>query len=284
MKQPPGFVDSSLPSHVCRLHKSLYGLKQAPRAWYTRLSDFLLSIDFRASKVDTSLFILSDGTNIFYLLVYVDDILFTGSNSAMLHHLIQLLSSEFKLRDLGVIHYFLGIEVQSTGMGLMLLQHKYILPANPLILQSPLRKSLYYRITHSLILRDFAKSWVLFNILPSPIQIYALLLTESVSLCMLLQILIGPLLSVFYVILKVRHLMVFISLEDPLLLYMALQMQIGLVVLMITSLRLAILSFLIRRRFLGNPASNAQLLAPLLRLSIKLLLMVPLKSFGFNTC
>jgi len=126
MKQPPGFVDSSLPSHVCKLHKSLYGLKQAPRAWYTCLSDFLLSIGFRASKVDTSLFILSDGTNIFYLLVYVDDILLTGSNSAMLHHLIQLLSSEFKLRDLGAFHYFLGIEVQSTGMGLMLRQHKYI--------------------------------------------------------------------------------------------------------------------------------------------------------------
>jgi hypothetical protein len=59
--------------------------------------------------------------------VYVDDILLTGSNSAMLHHLIQLLSFEFKLRDLGVVHYFLGIEVQSTGMGLMLCQHKYIL-------------------------------------------------------------------------------------------------------------------------------------------------------------
>jgi len=112
---------------VCRLHKSLYGLKQAPRAWYTRLSDFLLSIGFIASKVDTSLFILSDGTNIFYLLVYVDDILLTGSNSAMLHHLVQLLSSEFKLRDLGDVHYFLGIEVQSTCMGLMLRQHKYIL-------------------------------------------------------------------------------------------------------------------------------------------------------------
>jgi histone deacetylase 1/2 len=127
IKQPSGFVDSSLPSHVCRFHKSLYGLKQAPRAWYTRLSDFLLSIGFRASKIDTSLFILSDGSNIFYLLVYVDDILLTGSNSAMLHHLIQLLSFEFKLRDLGVVHYFLGIEVQSTGLGLMLRQHKYIL-------------------------------------------------------------------------------------------------------------------------------------------------------------
>jgi hypothetical protein len=127
MKQPPGFVDPTLPSHVCRLHKSLYGLKQAPRAWYTRLSDFLLSIGFLASKVDTSLFILSDGTNIFYLLVYVDDILLTGNNSAMLHRLVQLLSSKFKLRDLGDIHYFLGIEVQSIGMGLMLRQHKYIL-------------------------------------------------------------------------------------------------------------------------------------------------------------
>jgi hypothetical protein len=118
---------STLPSHVCRLHKSLYGLKQAPRAWYTHLSDFLLSIGFLASKVDTSLFILSDGTNIFYLLVYVNDILLTGSNSVMIHRLIQLLSSDLKLRDLGTVHYFLGIEVQSTGMGLMLRQHKYIL-------------------------------------------------------------------------------------------------------------------------------------------------------------
>jgi hypothetical protein len=73
------------------------------------------------------LFILFDGTNNFYLLVYVDDILLTDSNSAMLHRLIQLLSSEFKLRDLGVVHYFLGIKVQSTGLGLMLRQHKYVL-------------------------------------------------------------------------------------------------------------------------------------------------------------
>jgi len=131
MKQPPGFVDSTLPSHVCKLHKSLYVLKQALRAWYTHMSDFLLSIGFLASKVaskvDTSLFILSNSTNIFYLLVCVNDILLTGSNSAMLHRLIQLLSFEFKLRDLGAVHYFLGIEVQSTGMGLMLHQHKYIL-------------------------------------------------------------------------------------------------------------------------------------------------------------
>jgi hypothetical protein len=84
MKQPPSFVDSALPSYVCRLHKSLYGLKQAPQAWYTRLNDFLLSIGFCASKVDTSLFIFSVGADICYLLVYVDDILLTGSNSLLL--------------------------------------------------------------------------------------------------------------------------------------------------------------------------------------------------------
>jgi hypothetical protein len=112
MKQPLGFVDSTLPSYVCRLHKTLYGLKEAPRAWYTRLSYFLLSLGFHTSKVNTSLFILFVGAaDMFYLLVYVDDILLTGSDSTMLHHLIQLLSSKFKLRDLGCVQYFLGIEV-----------------------------------------------------------------------------------------------------------------------------------------------------------------------------
>jgi len=125
MDQPPGFVHSDFPTHVCRLHKSLYGLKQAPRAWYKRLSDFLLSIGFQASKADTSLFILSYGGALFYLLVYVDDILLTGSNSELLHKLINLLSSEFKLRDLGMVHYFLGIEVKPTSMGILLSQQKY---------------------------------------------------------------------------------------------------------------------------------------------------------------
>ena len=123
MKQPPSFVYSTLPSHLCWLHKLLYGLKQALRAWYTRLSDFLLSIGFLASKVDNSLCILSDGTNIFYLLVYVDDILLTSNNFAMLHCLIQLLSSEFKLHYLGTVHYFLVVArlKNPRGVGLAIL-------------------------------------------------------------------------------------------------------------------------------------------------------------------
>jgi histone deacetylase 1/2 len=127
MQQPSSFVNTALPTHVCRLHKSLYSLKQAPRAWYMRLSDFLLTIGFRASKVDTSLFILNGTPDICYLLVFVDDILITGNNSKLIHRLITLLSSEFKLRDLGHARYFLGIEVAPTSMGLVLSQHKYVL-------------------------------------------------------------------------------------------------------------------------------------------------------------
>jgi hypothetical protein len=127
MQQPMGFVNPILPTHVCRLHKSLYGLKQTLRAWYTRLSDFLLSIDLRASKVDTSLFILIMNHDICYLLVYVDDILLTGNNSTLIYCLISLLSSEFKLRDLGNVHYFFGIEVTPPSIWLILSQHKYAL-------------------------------------------------------------------------------------------------------------------------------------------------------------
>ena len=93
MAQPPGFINLALSSYACCLYKSLYGLKQAPRAWYNRLTEFLLSIGFQASKGDTSLFILSLDGAMISLLVYVDDILLTGSNLVVLHRLITLLQS-----------------------------------------------------------------------------------------------------------------------------------------------------------------------------------------------
>ncbi|KAI5338475.1 hypothetical protein L3X38_017746 [Prunus dulcis] len=82
MTQPSGFLDSSQPHHVCRLHRSLYGLKQAPRAWFQCLSSSLLQLQFVGSKMDSSLFVFNDRTTIIYVLVYVDDIIITGNNSA----------------------------------------------------------------------------------------------------------------------------------------------------------------------------------------------------------
>jgi Reverse transcriptase (RNA-dependent DNA polymerase) len=57
MSQPPGFVDSQNPTHVCRLHKAIYGLRQSPRAWYQKLSDTLVHLGFHSSSSDPSLFL-----------------------------------------------------------------------------------------------------------------------------------------------------------------------------------------------------------------------------------
>jgi hypothetical protein len=59
MGQLPGYVHKTMPHHICKLDKALYGLKQAPRACYSRLSTKLISLGFKSSKVDTSLFYYS---------------------------------------------------------------------------------------------------------------------------------------------------------------------------------------------------------------------------------
>jgi len=95
MLQPPGFVNKSFPDHVCRLKKALYGLKQAPRAWYMELRVFLLSLGFVNSTADASLFISQKSGSTLYLLVYVDDIIVTGSSPTELSNLISPLLLDF---------------------------------------------------------------------------------------------------------------------------------------------------------------------------------------------
>lgn len=112
------------PNHVCKLHKALYGLKQAPRAWYDMLSKSLIKQGFHNSLANSSLFVLTQGHDLVYVLVYVDDILITRTNSVLVD-IIQSLGSDFALKDLGTLHYFLGIEVVSTPTGLVLSQTKY---------------------------------------------------------------------------------------------------------------------------------------------------------------
>ncbi|RVX14187.1 Retrovirus-related Pol polyprotein from transposon RE1 [Vitis vinifera] len=126
MEQPPGFINEDLPNHVCKLNRSLYGLKQAPRAWFDRLSQCLLHLGFCCGKTDSSLFILRKGQSIVLLLIYVDDIIVTGNDNNIISDLISTLSSEFSLKDLGSLHYFLGLEVKYLPNGLFVSQTKYI--------------------------------------------------------------------------------------------------------------------------------------------------------------
>jgi hypothetical protein len=126
MSQPPGYEDLAFPNHVCKLDKAIYGLKQAPRAWYSRLSTKLLQPRFEMSKGDTSLFIYAKGKVTIFLLIYVDDIIVTSSSSEAITSLLSDLRSDFALKNLGDLHYFLGIEVKKVkDGGILLTQKKY---------------------------------------------------------------------------------------------------------------------------------------------------------------
>jgi hypothetical protein len=125
MTKPPGYVDSANPLHVCKLDKALYGLKQASRAWYNILNVKLDQLGFIVSKVDTSLFIYNKAGVHVYLLVYVDDIIVMSSSPVAVDALLQDLGSEFALKDLGELHYCLGVQVTRTKNVLVLSQDQY---------------------------------------------------------------------------------------------------------------------------------------------------------------
>lgn len=140
MVQPPGFIDQSRPDYVCKLHKAQYGLKQAPRAWFHRMCAFPLSVGFIQSIVDSSLFIYRHGMHQIFFLLYVDDIVVTSSSDQFLHTFIERLGQEFDIKDLGPLHYFLGLQVHKNSDGLHINQVKYahdLLSKHDLLLSKP---------------------------------------------------------------------------------------------------------------------------------------------------
>uniref|UniRef100_A0A803PAZ4 Reverse transcriptase Ty1/copia-type domain-containing protein n=1 Tax=Cannabis sativa TaxID=3483 RepID=A0A803PAZ4_CANSA len=126
MMQPSGFEDTGKPDYVCKLNKSIYGLRQAPRLWYDQLRRTLVEWNFENSKADSSLFLKKTSKYVIIVLIYVDDIIVTGSSSGEIEKFVVKLNKIFSLKDLGQLHYFLGIEVFRNETGLYLSQRKYI--------------------------------------------------------------------------------------------------------------------------------------------------------------
>nr|GFB25250.1 ribonuclease H-like domain-containing protein [Tanacetum cinerariifolium] len=123
--QPPGFTDPQHPNHVCLLQRSLYGLKQVPRAWFQRFAGYAIRAGFYHSHWDTSLFNYQQGSQVAYLLIYVDDIILTASSATLLQQIVTSLHQEFDMTDLGALNYFLGVSATRSSAGLFLSQKKY---------------------------------------------------------------------------------------------------------------------------------------------------------------
>ncbi|CAM8877096.1 unnamed protein product [Rhodiola kirilowii] len=128
MTLPPGFYKTDkAKKRVCKLHKSLYGLKQASRQWFSKFSEALISYGFESSLNDYSLFTLTTQQGYIALLVYVDDIIITGTSQALIDQVKWFIDSKFKIKDLGTLRYFLGLEVARSKSALFINQRKYAL-------------------------------------------------------------------------------------------------------------------------------------------------------------
>jgi hypothetical protein len=110
IEKPEGFVIHGKESHVCKLKKALYGLKQALRAWYGRIDSFLQSLGFSKSIADPNLYIKIMQNHLVILVLYVDDLFLIGEEP-LIAQTKRELSAEFEMKDLGLMHYFLGLEV-----------------------------------------------------------------------------------------------------------------------------------------------------------------------------
>ncbi|RVW96386.1 Retrovirus-related Pol polyprotein from transposon RE1 [Vitis vinifera] len=110
---------------VCRLRRSLYGLKQSPRAWFGRFSSVVQEFGMLRSTADHSVFYHHNSLGqCIYLVVYVDDIVITGSDQDGIQKLKQHLFTHFQTKDLGKLKYFLGIEIAQSSSGVVLSQRK----------------------------------------------------------------------------------------------------------------------------------------------------------------
>ena len=125
MALPQGF--HSQEEVVCKLNKSIYGLKQASRQWFAKFSSTLIQLGFTQSKADYSLFTRRHDDIFMILLVYVDDVLIACNDKAEVDKFKVMLDDKFKLKDLGNLKYFLGLEVARSEKGIALCQRKYTL-------------------------------------------------------------------------------------------------------------------------------------------------------------
>ncbi|GJZ05347.1 putative ribonuclease H-like domain-containing protein, partial [Tanacetum coccineum] len=124
--QPPGFEDPDFPDKVYKVEKALNGLHQAPRAWYETLSTYLLENGFQRGKIDKTLFIIRDKSDILLVQVYVDDIIFGSIKKSLCTEFEKMMHKKFQMSYMGELTFFLGLQVKQKEDGIFISQDKYV--------------------------------------------------------------------------------------------------------------------------------------------------------------
>lgn len=123
--QPPGFMNPRHPGKVLKLKKALYGLKQAPRAWNAKLDQELVKLGFCRSEEEHAVYKRGSGNSLLLLGVYVDDLIICGPDNRKLAEFKQQMSKTFSMSDLGLLSYYLGMEVRQKPEEITVCQRAY---------------------------------------------------------------------------------------------------------------------------------------------------------------
>ncbi|KAK8926100.1 hypothetical protein KSP39_PZI018394 [Platanthera zijinensis] len=124
VQQSQGFEIPAEEEKVYRLAKALYGLKQAPRAWNSNIDMHLIRSSFERCPVEPSLYTKRSQGEIIILLLYVDDLIITGSSPEMIREFKMNLMQQYEMPDLGLMKFFLGIQDQQASNFIFLSQEK----------------------------------------------------------------------------------------------------------------------------------------------------------------
>ena len=125
VRHAPGYIEEEAEHKVLKLKKALYGLKHAPRAWNMKLDKTLLSLGFEKCPLEHALYKRGKGAGHLLVGVYVDDLLITGANEGEIAKFKLQMKDLFKMSDLGLLSYYLGIEVQQRPGVITLCQEAY---------------------------------------------------------------------------------------------------------------------------------------------------------------
>ena len=125
MQQPDRFVEKGKEHLVCKLERSIYGLKQSPRCWNEVLDEHLQSMGFQKSAADECIYTGKINGDLVLLAVYVDDIILASKKEQTINKTKEVFAKRFAVKDMGPLHYFLGVRVVQNQHSVWLGQDKY---------------------------------------------------------------------------------------------------------------------------------------------------------------